>query len=78
MELSLSVAEVFLMTWAVLATIAMCYCWSRLKFYFMHGRAVSVLLAEVSCGEIKPYVKDGFTVVENEDIKMSFKKKEEK
>lgn len=75
--MELSVAEMFLMAWAVLATIAVGYCWSRLKFYFMHGRAVSVLLAEVSCGEIKPYVKDGFTVVENDDIKMSFKKREE-
>lgn len=75
--MELSVAEVFLLTWAILTTIAMCYCWSRLKFYFRHGRAVSVLLAEVTLGEVKPYVKDGFTVVENEDITMSFRKREE-
>ena len=75
--MELSIAEVFLLTWSVLSTVVAVYAWSRLKFYFLHGRAVSVLLAEVSTGEVIPYTKDGFTIVENDDIKMSFKKREE-
>ena len=76
--MDLSIAEVFLLAWAIFATVVAGYSWSRLKFYFMHGRAVSVLLAEVVNGDVKPYTRaDGFTVVENDDLKMSFKKKED-
>lgn len=75
--MELSIAEYFLLTWAVMATVITGILWNRLGFYFRHGRAVSVLLAEVTLGEVKPYVKGGFTVVENEDITMSFRKREE-
>ena len=71
----MSVAEVFLMLWAVLATVLAVVLQSLLKRAVIHGKAISFLLAEVATGEVK--AKDagnGFISVENDDLRMTFKK----
>ena len=55
---------------AVLAT-------NKVRAMQHHVGAVSALLAELAYGDVKPRIRDdGFYVVENEEIRMSFKKKE--
>jgi hypothetical protein len=71
----MSIAEVFLMLWAVLATVLAVVLQSLLKRAVIHGKAISFLLAEVATGEVK--AKDagnGFISVENEDLRMTFKR----
>lgn len=72
MELS----EMFLMTWAVLATVSAGFIWSRAKHHLMAHALVAQLLAEVVTGDVTP-TKDsnGVWTVENDDMKMSFKKR---
>lgn len=71
----MSIAEVFLMLWAIVATVLAVISHNMFKRAVMHGKAISVLIAEVSLGEVKPKDDgDGFISVENEDIRMSFKK----
>jgi uncharacterized membrane protein YwaF len=75
----MSVAEMFLMTWAVLATIVAVFLQSVVKRAVAHHKAVSFLLAEVATGEVKvKEIADGFLVVENDDLKMTFKRLEGK
>ena len=70
-------SEIFLMVWAVGATILAGYLWSRAKHHFMsHIRSVE-LLAEVVVGDVIPIKNpDGSWTVENDYIKTSFKKKD--
>jgi uncharacterized membrane protein YraQ (UPF0718 family) len=71
----MSIAEVFLMLWAVLATIAVGILHSVLKRAVANHKAVSFLLAEVATGEVKVReVGDGFLSVENEDLRMTFRR----
>jgi len=71
----MSVAEVFLMLWAVLATVLAVVLQSLLKRAVIHGKAISFLLAEVATGEVKvKEVGDGFISVENEDLRMTFRR----
>jgi hypothetical protein len=71
----MSVAEMFLMAWAILATVVAVVLQSVVKRAVAHHKAVSFLLAEVATGEVKvKEVGDGFLVVENEDLRMTFKR----
>ena len=74
----MSYAEYFLLTWAVLSTVLAGYLWGRVKHYFTHGRILANLIAEVVAGEVKPTTRaDGFTVLENDEIRFAFRKSEE-
>lgn len=72
----MSYAEMFLMGWAILSTVFAVMYSNRAKFYNKHHRKTAVLLAEVVTGEVTPVLENGMWVVENEEIKMSFKKVE--
>ena len=69
-------AELFLGTWAILSTVFAGYCWGRAKHLYMAHAKISVLVAELACGDIKAVTRpDGFTVVENDEMRLSFKKR---
>jgi len=71
----MSIAEVFLMLWAIVATVLAVISHSLFKRAVMHGKAISVLIAEVATGEVKPQEEsNGYITVENDDIRMSFKR----
>ena len=71
----MSMAEMFLMTWAVLATVLAVFFHMLVKRAVAHHKAVSFLLAEVATGEVKvKEIADGFLSVENEDLRMTFKR----
>ena len=71
----MSIAEVFLMLWAVLATVLAVVLQTLLKRAVANHKAVSFLLAEVATGDVKvKEVGDGFLSVENEDLRMTFKR----
>ena len=75
----MSMAEMFLMAWAVLATVLAVFFHMLVKRAVAHHKAVSFLLAEVATGEVKVReVGDGFLSVENEDLRMTFKKLKER
>lgn len=74
--MELSNAEMFLGAWAVLATILGGWLWGRAKHHFMAHALMANLLAEVVLGDITPTKDtDGVWTVENDDMRMSFKKK---
>ena len=70
----MSVAEIFLLVWACLATtLAVLYRGSA-KNLFHHHKKLSILLAELASGEIKATQDDrGVWTVENDDMKMQFR-----
>ena len=71
----MSVAEWFLLCWAVLATIGMGLLHAVVKRAVTHHKMIAVLLAEVATGEVLPKdAGDGFVSVENDDLKLTFKK----
>jgi hypothetical protein len=71
-------AEYFLLAWAILSTVFAVFYHTKANYFFDAHRKTAVLIAELAFGEIKPVVRaDGFIVVENEDIKMSFRRKDE-
>ena len=71
----MSIAEIFLMTWAVLATIAAVFLQSVVKRAVAHHKAIAFLLAEVASGEVEvKETREGYLTVENDDLKMTFKK----
>ena len=71
----MSIAEVFLLAWASIATGLAVFFNMVLKRAVAHHKAISFLLAEVATGEVKVKdVGDGFLSVENEDLRMTFKK----
>lgn len=70
-------AETFLIGWAIVATIVAGWYKSRLERSSMKMRMNAVLLAKLACGEIKAkHGSDGFTVVEDDNMKMKFKRVE--
>lgn len=75
----MSDAEYFLMAWAILSTVFAGFFWSRAKYYYIAHRKVAILVAELAFGEIKAVLRpDGFMVVENDDMKMTFKRRDTK
>lgn len=73
----MSYAEMFLMAWAGIATLIAVLATNKVRAMQHHVGAVSALLAELAYGDVKPRIRDdGFYVVENDEIRMSFKKKE--
>ena len=48
----MSIAEIFLMTWAVLATVVAVFLQSVVKRAVAHHKAIAFLLAEVATGEV--------------------------
>ena len=71
----MSIAEIFLMTWAVLATVVAVFLQSVVKRAVAHHKAIAFLLAEVATGEVVAKdAGDGFISVENDDLKMTFKR----
>lgn len=64
------------MVWAGIATVLAVIYRDNAKKFRVHQECTAVLLAEVVTGETKPIVKDGFWVVENDDMRMAFKKLE--
>ena len=71
----MSVAEWFLLCWAVLATIGVGLLNAVIKRAVAHHKMIAILLAEVATGEVLPKdVGDGFVSVENDDLRMTFKR----
>jgi hypothetical protein len=71
----MSIAEIFLLVWAGIATTLAVLYRNGARNSMAHHKAVAILLAEVSLGEVKPMeIGDGFISVENEDIRLTFKK----
>ena len=71
----MSIAEIFLMTWAILATVVAVFLQSVVKRAVAHHKAIAFLLAEVATGEVVAKdAGDGFISVENDDLKMTFKR----
>lgn len=71
----MSMAEIFLMTWAVIATGLAVFFHGGVKRVMANHKAIAFLLAEVASGEVK--AKDagnGFISVENDDLKMTFRR----
>ena len=71
----MSIAEIFLLVWAGVATTLAVMYRNNASKVMAHHRAVAVLLAEVATGEVTP--KDaggGFITVENDDMRMTFRK----
>jgi hypothetical protein len=74
----MSNAEYFLLAWAVLSTVFAVIYHGRAKSYYLQNAKTAVLLAELAFGDIKAVTNsEGYTVVENEELVMSFKKKKE-
>lgn len=73
----MSYAELFLMTWAGIATVFAIMFRDGFKKAVRAHKETSILLAEVVMGDVKPYQKAGLWVVENDAIRMSFRKKED-
>ena len=70
----MSVAEIFLLLWAgVATTLAVLYRGSA-KNLFHHHKQLSILLAELASGEIQATQDErGMWTVENENMKMQFR-----
>ena len=72
----MSMAEIFLLVWAGLATTLAVLYRNGGKNLFTAHRHLSVLLAEVVTGEVVPTKEaDDVGTVENEDMRMQFKAK---
>ena len=74
--MELSNSEIFLLLWAVLATVFAGFVWGRANHHFTAHAKIAQLLAEVVIGDITP-TKDANDVwtVENDDVRLSFKKR---
>lgn len=69
--------EMFLILWAGIATVLAVIYRDSAKKFRIHQMCTAGLLAEVVTGETKPVFKDGFWVIENDDMRMAFRKKGE-
>jgi hypothetical protein len=68
-------SEIFLLVWACLATtLAVLYREGGKKLLRAH-RELSVLVAELALGEIKPTQEGDYTVVENDSFRLKFIKR---
>lgn len=70
----MSYGEIFLSVWAILSTVFGAWMHSRAKFYYHQHRSMAVLLAEVVTKEVEPVLVGDVWVVENESLRMKFKK----
>lgn len=71
----MSIAEIFLLVWAGIATTLAVMYRNGVKNQMAHHKAVAILLAEVSLGEVIPKdAGNGFITVENDDIRLTFRK----
>lgn len=74
----MSMAEIFLMVWAGLATTLAVLYRNSAKNYSMAHKMVAILLAEVATGEVKATQDSkGLWTVENDDMRMQFRRKGE-
>jgi hypothetical protein len=72
----MEISEMFLISWAVVATTFGVWAHSRAKHHFMSHIRVAELLAEVVVGDVTPTKNnDGSWTVENDYIKTSFRRK---
>ena len=75
--MELSQAETYLMTWAVIATTIAIVFKGRLDKSNTKMRMNAILLAKLASGEIKAKTdSDGFTVVEDDNMKIKFKRQD--
>jgi hypothetical protein len=70
----MSYAEMFLGVWAILSTVFGVWVHGRAKFLYWQHRHTALLLAEVVTKEVEPVLVGDMWVVENEDIRLKFKK----
>ena len=71
----MSIAEIFLLVWAVLATCFGAWVHGRAKHYYTAHKMISFLVAELATGEIKATQdKNGVWTVENDGMVMKFRK----
>jgi len=65
----------FLLGWAFLATCGIGYFQSRAIKYKKHSSAITFLLCEVACGDIKPKIEGKCYTIEGEGITFMFERK---
>ena len=75
--MELSQAETFLGMWAIVATVVAIWFKSKNEKSSIKMRMNAVLLAKLATGEIKAKTdRDGFTVVEDDNMKIKFKRQD--
>jgi len=65
----------FLMGWAFLATCAIGYFQVRASIYKKQSSAISFLLCEVVCGDIKPKIDGKRYIIEGDGVTFTFERK---
>lgn len=69
----MSIAEIFLMVWAGLATAFGVWAHGKAREFYRAHKLISVLVAELATGEIEATQDTkGVWTVENDDMKMQF------
>lgn len=72
----MSVAEWFLLAWAMTATLVAGWLNNKTARMFKEIGAISGLLADVATGDVVAHKRDdGVYVVENDEIKLAFKRR---
>lgn len=75
----MSMAEWFLLTWAVLATLLAGLFHNSAKRAIVHHRMLSLLLADVCCGDVVPKkINENTYSVENDDMRITMQRRGEK
>lgn len=72
----MSNAEIFLIVWAGIATALAVLYRESAKRYMKHQMATAELLSDVVVGDVVAVKKDGLWIVENDNIKVAFKRKD--
>lgn len=72
----MSNAEIFLIVWAGIATALAVMYRESAKRYMKHQMATAELLSDVVVGDVVAVKKDGLWIVENDNIKVAFKRKD--
>lgn len=72
----MSNAEIFLIVWAGIATALAVMYRESAKRYMKHQMATAELLSGVVVGDVVAVKKDGLWIVENDNIKVAFKRKD--
>jgi hypothetical protein len=70
----MSYAEMFLGVWAILSTVFGVWAHGKAKSCYHHQKQMAILLAEVVAKEVEPVLVGDMWVVENEALRMKFKK----
>jgi len=74
----MSIAEIFLMVWAGLATAFGVWAYGKAKQFYLAHKTIASLIAELATGEIKATQdSNGVWTVENDDMRMQFRRKGE-